>query len=299
MTKSQSFDGNEMEIKTMKLYGNVDRIWGDLQLAGLSRDDDKVIDVATVNNFDCYNYGGSKSAKEAASRLGLSSSSLVLDVGAGIGGPARCISSFCGATVYGVEVQPDLAALGNELSKRCNLGDRVHIAAGDFLDRTLIFPLPQDRQFDAAVSWLVVLHIPLEDRHALFSRIFELLKPGGQMYIEDFFLLNTSPDGFTAEERSTLRDNIYVPQGELPRKNDYIATLTGLGFEVSFEDVTTQWREFTRMRWDTFRANKSRHIQVYTQDTYDSLDLFYGAVVKVFEGVNLGGAKIIIRKPSV
>lgn len=284
----------EQKIKTMKLYGDVDRIWGDLQHVGLSRDDDTIIDVKVVNKFDCYNYGGSKSAIDCANRLELTTTSFVLDVGAGIGGPARCISDCCGANVHGVELQPDLTALGNELNKRCGLADRVHIVAGDFLDESLTFPLSEDKLFDAAVSWLVVLHIPLQDRSALFSRVFQLLKPGGQMYIEDFFLLNT----FTDEERRSIQENVYVPNGNLPRKDEYIATLSGVGFEVTFEDSTAEWTGFTRDRLDTFRAAKSEHLKVYTQETYDSLDLFYSAVVALFEGSNLGGAKITIRKPE-
>ncbi len=48
-----------------------------------------VIPSSIMNQFDCYNYGGAKGATSLAARADLTRSSLVIDVGSGIGGPAR------------------------------------------------------------------------------------------------------------------------------------------------------------------------------------------------------------------
>jgi cyclopropane fatty-acyl-phospholipid synthase-like methyltransferase len=142
----------------------------------------------------------------------------------------------------------------------------------------------------------VILHIPVSDRAALFARIFSLLKPGGRMYIEDYFW--RGPDPFTAEERRLLADNVFVPSGTLPSRGEYEAALTGAGFEVQFSDVSEEWTLFTAQRLAAFEAAKERHVRVYNQATFDSLHLFYASVTQCFAGGRLGGVKLLITKPA-
>lgn len=287
----------ETEIKTMQLYDDIDRIWGDLESIGYSKEKkDEVLDSNKLNAFDCYNYGGLKSAQNASTLLKLSNTSYVLDLGAGIGGPARCISSFSGANIVGIELQKDLTELAIELNERCGLAKRIQMIAGDFLDSSLDSQYNSDSNtFDAIVSWLVILHIAFNSRLAIFQKMYKLLKPGGQVYIEDYYAKFELND----EDKYKLSNDVYVPSGSLPSKEQYINTMIEAGFDsskIKFDDVTEEWNTFTTDRLNTFHSKKDRHVKVYNQVTYDNLDHFYSSVSGLFDAGRLGGARITLTK---
>lgn len=288
---------HEVEIKTMQLYDDIDRIWGDLESLGYSRDKkDEILDPHKLNEFDCYNYGGFKSAQNASKLLELNDTSLVLDFGAGIGGPARCISSFSGANVVGVELQKDLTDLAIELNERCGLSKKIQMVAGDFLNNDLDSHYKSEpNTFDAVVSWLVILHIPFDSRVATFQKIYNLLKPGGKVYIEDYYAKFELND----DDKYKLANDVYVPQGTLPSKEQYINTMIEAGFDsnkIEFNDASEEWNGFTSERLNIFQSKKERHIKVYNQATYDNLNHFYSSVSGLFDAGRLGGAKIILTK---
>lgn len=62
-----------------------------------------------------------------------SSSHKILDVGSGFGGPARYLAHTTNCSVTALELQEDIHKEGENLTKRCNLQDRLTHVAGDFL----------------------------------------------------------------------------------------------------------------------------------------------------------------------
>ena len=282
-------------IKSMELYNDIDRIFKDLQFNhGYSENDDKY-DVSVLNNYDCYNYGGRNAAVSVAEQFRIHSKSKVLDVGSGIGGPARAIASVTEATVIGVELQEDVMQLSTFLTKKSNLDKNVQFINKNILDIQETDEFMNLNSFDFAVSWLTILHIPLTDRKSVFQKIHQLLKPGGKMYIEDYFW-KPELGQFTDEEKEKLRKDVYVPNGELPSQVAYVRLLNSCGFSVEFEDVTETWSQFTESRLSSFKENKKRHVYVYNEKTYEALQHFYSTVVSLFESKKLGGAKIILTK---
>ena len=284
------------DIKTMQLYCNIDRIWNELKELGWNRDTKETIPVLTMNKFDCYDYSGGEDLNKALPSL--NSESYVLDIGAGLGGPARHLSHHTGCNVIGVELQDDVATLGNELSKLCDFDKKVHIISGDFTDTSVsLLPGPcVDNSYDAAFSILVILHVPMESRVSLFKRCFDLLKPGGKIYIEDFFM-KPSGDVLTEEEICLLRDEISIPDARLPTREEYIAQVKECGFdEVDFHDVTEQWTAFTTERLGIWCEQRERHERVHNKATWESLHTFYSAVVSMFQGGKMGGVKLVMTK---
>ena len=150
-------------IKTMKLYVQVERVFNELRVLGLS-DADK-IEVETLSRFDQYHYEGVEAVEEAILRCNIGPQSRVLEVGSGIGGPARYLAHRTSCQVTALELQADLNEIGRNLTARTNLSALVNHQQGDFLEAV------SGEKYDTLVSWLAFLHIP--DRSRLLQQCFD------------------------------------------------------------------------------------------------------------------------------
>ena len=61
---------------------------------------------------------------DQAQRVSIKDYSRVLDVGCGIGGPARYLAHTYGCRVDGIDLTPELIETARVLTKRCELADR-------------------------------------------------------------------------------------------------------------------------------------------------------------------------------
>lgn len=268
--------------KSMKLYDRVERIHHELRALGIA--DDAPLTVSQLVPFDQYHYHGTEAVDLAAARLGLDAGSRVLDVGAGIGGPARWLAATTGCHVTALELQPDLNATAAELTRRCGLADRVTHVAGDILDGP-----PVEGDYDAVISFLAILHIP--DRARLFEACHRALRRGGGMYIEDF-TLRSEP---TAERREALRVKVQCPY--VPPPDVYRRHLLDAGFEtVEMDDVTEEWTAFTAERLAAFRNDRERLVRVHGEEVADGLEDFYATVAGLYADGVLGGARILAHR---
>jgi SAM-dependent methyltransferase len=152
----------------------------DAILAGLTAmgKDPERIDPADLTAVDEFHMGGHEATAALASRLGLDSDMMVLDLGCGIGGTARSIARLSGARVAGIDLTADYVAVAKSLTRRAGLADRVTFRTGSVLD------LPfEDRCFDAATMLHVGMNIP--DKGRLCREVHRVLKPGGAFAIYD------------------------------------------------------------------------------------------------------------------
>jgi sarcosine/dimethylglycine N-methyltransferase len=267
-------------MKSMKLYTNVQRIHNELAALGIGPD--AALRVDQLTPFDQYHYFGTDAVDEALEVLQLQPGSRILDVGSGIGGPARYIAAKTGAHVTALELQPDLHEVARDLTARCGLTSRVEHVCGNILDGAAA------KNYDAIISFLCFLHIP--DRAPLFSACRAALKPGGVMYIEDFG--KSRP--LSADEAKAL--SVKVQCAVLPGRTEYETHLITAGFaDVSMSDVTDAWKDFTASRLAVFRAARASSIAVHGQEIVDDLDDFYGAVAQLFQDGAVAGLKIIAR----
>lgn len=267
-------------MKSMKLYTNVQRIHNELAALGIGPD--AALRVDQLTPFDQYHYFGTDAVDEALEVLQLQPGARVLDVGSGIGGPARYIAAKTGAHVTALELQPDLNDVARDLTARCGLSSRVEHVCGNILDGAVA------ENYDAIISFLCFLHIP--DRVRLFSACRAALKPGGVMYIEDFATLRTH----SADEAEALKVKVQCPA--IPYPHDYELQLGEANFpDVTMDDVTDSWKDFTASRLAMFRVQRARNIEVHGQAIVDGLDDFYGAVAHLFQAGAIAGLKIIAR----
>jgi sarcosine/dimethylglycine N-methyltransferase len=262
----------------MKLYDRVERVLNELRARGIA--DDAPLTVAQLTPFDQYHYHGTAAVDEAIELLGIDERTRVLDVGAGIGGPARYLAAATGCHVTALELQPDLDAFGAVLTRRCGLDGRVRHVCGDILDGA-----PAPAAYDAVLSYLAILHIP--DRARLFAAIHPALRPGGGLYVEDFTLRRPPTDA----ESEALRVKIQCPY--VPPPGVYVAQVQEAGFgAVDLDDRTDSWTAFTAERFAAFQADRPRLDAVHGADLADGLEDFYATMAALYGSGVLGGARI-------
>ena len=110
-------------------------------------------------------------------RLGVGPDTHLLDVGCGIGGPAR-LAAARGAQVNGVDLTPEFVDTAKDLTTRVGLTGRASfdVTPGD----TLPFP---DASFDAAMMIHVGMNVP--DKRSVFTEVRRVLTPGARFAIYD------------------------------------------------------------------------------------------------------------------
>ena len=85
-------------------------------------------DLATVDEFHIR---GRKATLELAEQMALTASSRVLDIGSGLGGPARTVAAAYGCRVTGIDLTPAFCEAAKVLSDWVGLGDRVTFRQAD------------------------------------------------------------------------------------------------------------------------------------------------------------------------
>ena len=179
-----------------------------------------------LSGFDEFHAGGLGATREMALFAEILPEDAVLDLGSGIGGPARTLASEFGCTVTGLDITTSFCDAARELSHRLNMGDKVEFVCADAVE----MPLPSER-YDAV--WAQYSLPNIKRQRALFEQVYRVLKPGGSFVFET---LCQGPAGeihlpvFWAAEPQN--NHIQTPADT---RRDLIAA--GLS-EIAFEDVT-------------------------------------------------------------
>jgi SAM-dependent methyltransferase len=134
--------------------------------------------TATLAPVDEFHVRGRAATLEIAEALQVDASSRVLDIGSGLGGPARTIAEVTGAHVTGVDLTPAFCATARDLSEWTGLSERTDFVVGDAT--ALDFP---DAHFDAALTIHVAMNIA--DKPAMYREAHRVLKPGGRFVVYD------------------------------------------------------------------------------------------------------------------
>lgn len=174
---------------------------------------------------DQLHAGGAAATAHLLGRLHLPRGARLLDVGCGVGGPAR-MAADAGAEVTGVDLSPDFVRAATALTERVGLGERARFEV------TGAERLPHDAaDFDAAMMVHVGMNVP--DKRALFAEVHRVLAPG-------------APFAVYEQVRTDEGELTYpMPWAEDPRssfvatREDYVRDLEAAGFTVDeVEDRT-------------------------------------------------------------
>ncbi|MGH8066199.1 MAG: class I SAM-dependent methyltransferase [Candidatus Entotheonellia bacterium] len=125
-------------------------------------------------SFDEQHDGGRDATRELARLAGLREGMHVLDVGSGLGGPARTLAAEHGCRVTGLDLTEEFCRAAAMLTARVGLQERMAFRHGSALD------LPfEDATFDAVWTQGVLMNIA--DKSRLFAEAYRVLRPGGRL----------------------------------------------------------------------------------------------------------------------
>lgn len=132
-----------------------ERIAMELRKAGQDLAALKPEDLESVDEFHVR---GRKATLELAARMEITPGARVLDVGAGLGGPARTVAAHHACHVTGVDLTADFCDAARTLSEWVGLSAQVDFRQGD---ATALDVEPEG--FDAAMSIHVAMNIARKD----------------------------------------------------------------------------------------------------------------------------------------
>ena len=155
--------------------GLTEAILDALRAAGKDLDSLTAEELAPVDQFHTR---GRAATLDLARLAGVTAGTRVLDVGGGLGGPARTLASVFGCTVEVLDVTEEYCRAGEALTAMTNLGDRVTFRHGDALD----MPYP-DESFDLA--WTQHSSMNVADKEKLYREIRRVLRPDGRLALHE------------------------------------------------------------------------------------------------------------------
>ena len=128
-------------------------------------------DLSPVDHFHTL---GKQATIELATLARVATGTRVLDVGGGLGGPARMLAAEYGCEVAVLDLTEVYCRIGELLTERAGLTDRVSFRQGDALN------LPfEDASFD--LVWTQHCTKNLEDKARLYRELARVLRPEGAL----------------------------------------------------------------------------------------------------------------------
>ena len=121
--------------------------------------------------YDHFHGRGIEATEELVENLQVSPSDHILDVGSGIGGPARYFARRFHCRVTGIDLTAEFCEVARHLTAQLGLTEQISFEQGD----ALAMPFG-DAVFDGAYTMNVSMNIA--DKQALFAEIHRVLKPG-------------------------------------------------------------------------------------------------------------------------
>jgi SAM-dependent methyltransferase len=229
--------------------------------------------------WDQDHYGGLEAVETLARRAAIGPGTRVLDVCAGLAGPARFLAHRFGARVTALDLNAGRCLGGAELSRLVRLHRLVRSIRGDAQQ------LPFRRgAFDAAISQEGLLHVP--DKGRVLRECARVLRPGGRIAFSDWIAAPRLEDG----ERRRLEE--WMAAVAIETVPGYRALLGRAGFTaIEAQDLSGEWIEILRRRLEMYRSLREDTVARLGQARYDEYNQLYAFFVGLVQAGKLGGAR--------
>ncbi|HEY3716624.1 MAG TPA: class I SAM-dependent methyltransferase [Jatrophihabitantaceae bacterium] len=195
------------------------------------------------DQLDQFHAGGPKAVDRLLPNLRLTPGMTVLDVGSGLGGPARQVARSAGCRVVGVDITPAYVDAAQALTDAAGLTERVRFFCTDI---AALEPV----EFDAAYTMHVQMNV--EDKKTFISEIARRLRPRAR-----FAIFEVCRNG-DAEPTPPLPWSLDGTDSFLATAEELRSTIESCGFElVEWVDETAwvrQWFEDAAARMAAART---------------------------------------------
>jgi len=201
----------------------------------------KTTDSVTVDDLsaiDEFHIGGREASEHFLDQFGLTPDKRVLDVGCGLGGPARFVAGRYGCGVDGIDITPEFVETGTTICKWVGLENRIALHQGSALSMPFA-----DGSFDAAYMLHVGMNI--EDKAGLCAEVCRVLRPGALFGIYDVMKIGDGEMIFPAPWATTPESSALAT----PRQ--YRDALQAAGF---VETAELNRRDFALAFFEQLRA---------------------------------------------
>jgi ubiquinone/menaquinone biosynthesis C-methylase UbiE len=128
--------------------------------------------------YDQFHGRGLEATEELAGLVQPGPRDHLLDIGSGIGGPARYFAHRFGCRVTGIDLTPEFCDVARHLTRLLGLEAKVAFEAGN----ALAMPFA-DASFDGAYSMNVSMNIA--DKRAFYREIGRVLRPGAWLVLSE------------------------------------------------------------------------------------------------------------------
>jgi len=204
--------------------------------------------LETLAPYDQFHGRGLEATEEIAAMLQVAPADHLLDIGSGIGGPARTIAHRFGCRVTGIDLTAEFCDVARHLTRLMGLDSRIDFELGD----ALAMPFT-DATFDGAYSMNVSMNIA--DKAALYAEIRRVLKPGGWLMLSELAEGPGAPLDYPTPWAASANTSFLCTPAQTRRG------LEAAGFEVvQFRDTAAEAKAFgARSRTMVDRGEKPPH----------------------------------------
>lgn len=202
---------------------------GGKDLESLTRDD--------LTVFDEFHVKGRRATRELAQMADIPPGIRLLDIGCGVGGPARTLAAERGCRVTGLDIVEQYCRAASRLTAAVRLDHQISYANGDA--RTLPFAAGV---FDRV--WIQHVAVNVENKKGLFREIRRVLHPNGRLVMHEVCSGAVSPPRYPVPWASDARIDFPIPPEHLGR------ILNEAGFEaLVWEDVSASSLAWFEKAW--------------------------------------------------
>lgn len=200
------------------------RILAALREAGL--DPEQKLSPVDLGALDHFHTGGFPASLLLQELAQISADDRVLDLGAGLAGPARMLAASPGCRVDCVDLSPDYCAGAELLNRLTGLEDLIDVHVGSALD----LPFADD-SFD--VVWMQNVGMNIEAKQKFYAEIHRVLKPDGRFAFQEMTSGDSETSYFPLPWATDPGDNFLMSADAM------LAVLGDTGFMTEyFEDVS-------------------------------------------------------------
>lgn len=134
--------------------------------------------IETLAPYDQFHGRGLEATRQVAELMPARAGDHLLDIGSGIGGPARWFARRFGCRVTGIDLTAEFCEVARHLTRLLGMEDRVRFELGN----ALAMPFG-DASFDGAYSMNVSMNIA--DKAGFYREIRRVLKPGAWLALSE------------------------------------------------------------------------------------------------------------------